>query len=135
MYLLDTVVISETAKRRPTRQVEGWLDRQDSNALFLSVVTLGEIQHGIATVRRRDPAFAQRLSDWLVRLRGSYADRVLPLTMEVALRWGALCAEIGHKDVDLMIAATALEHDLTVVTRNRRHFQDTGVKLFDPFGE
>jgi len=133
MYLLDTVVVSEGGKRRPAPEVVAWLDRQNPAALYLSFVTLGEIAHGIAKVHPFDPAFSRRLTEWLTRLREDYADRVLPLTLDIALRWGQLCAAVGNKNVDLMIAATALASDLTVVTRNRRHFEETGVKLFDPF--
>jgi len=135
MFLLDTVVISEGAKRRPVPGVVDWLERQRPAQLFLSVVTLGEIARGIAGVRRRDPAFAQQLADWLTQLRTTYAERILPLTTPIALRWGELAASLGAANVDLQIAATALEHDLAVVTRNLRHFDGTGVRLVNPFGD
>lgn len=133
MFLLDTVVISEGAKRRPAPPVVGWLEQQVPESLFLSVITVGEIARGIAGVRRHDPAFAMRLAAWLGDLQAGFAERILPLTIPVALRWGELAAALGTTNPDLQIAATALEHRLTVVTRNRRHFDGTGVAVFDPF--
>jgi predicted nucleic acid-binding protein len=133
MFLLDTVVVSEAMKRRPSDKVIGWLSQQDPAALFVSTITLGEIQRGIAAVRRTEPDFALRLGAWLSDLRSLYGDRILSVTDEIALRWGELSAELGNDGFDLLIAATALQNRLTVATRNLRHFEGTGVALFDPF--
>jgi toxin FitB len=100
--------------------------------LYLSVVTIGEIEKGIAKQRRRDPAFARRLAAWLDGVLRHYAARVLPVDVNVARRWGRLADAHGHAGADLLIAATALEHGLTVVTRNTRHFERTGAVLLDP---
>ncbi|MCX8087597.1 MAG: type II toxin-antitoxin system VapC family toxin [Rhodocyclaceae bacterium] len=133
MFLLDTVVVSELRKRRPSPAVLSWLAARQETELFLSVITLGEIQRGIAAKRADDPAFARELQRWLEALPRLYGDRVLPVTAAIAQRWGELSWRAGHGGADLVIAATALEHRLTVVTRNVRHFEPLGVPVFNPF--
>ena len=132
MYLIDTDVLS--ALRRPDRNPEivGWVSAQRAADLYLSVVTVGEIERGIARERTRNPGFADRLGAWLDNLLRLYADRILPADTPVARRWGRLTGAHGHGSPDLLIAATALEHGLTVVTRNVRHFEPTGVAVLDP---
>ena len=100
--------------------------------LHLSVVTVGEIERGITQQQRNNPPFAQDLAHWLDRVLGWYGDRILPVDSATARRWGRLSAIHGHDSADLLIAATALEHGLTVVTRNVRHFEPTGVPVVDP---
>lgn len=134
MYLIDTVVFSELYKRRRHPEFVRWLRAQDEDDFFLSTITLGEIERGIEIQRRRNPQFAATLLAWLDRSIDIYSDRILPVTTQIARRWGALSARIGHDSVDLIIAATALEHGLTVATRNIRHFTPTGVPTEDPFG-
>lgn len=133
MYLLDTNVIS--AIRRPDRapQVAAWLRSVDEQQLFLSVITIGEIARGIALQQARDPAFARDLQDWLDRTTMLFADRLLPFAAEDARIWGQLSARIGHTGADLMIAASALRHDATVVTGNVSDFIPAGVKVVNPF--
>ncbi len=132
MYLIDTDVLS--ALRRPDRNPEivGWVSAQRAADLYLSVVTVGEIERGIARARTRDPGFADRLGAWLDSLLRLYSERILPVDKSVARRWGHLTGKHGHGSVDLFIAATALEHGLTVVTPNVRHFEPTGVAVLDP---
>ena len=132
MYLLDTVVISDLRRSGCYPQTASWAAAQRSYDLFLSVVTLGEIEHGIAQQRAKSPEFAETLATWLDRVLALYADRVLPFDLRSARRWGQLSAALGNSSADLQIAATALEHGLTVVTRNLRHFTATEVKVFDP---
>jgi predicted nucleic acid-binding protein len=134
MYLLDTVVLSELRKHDRHPGVVRWLRDKPADALFLSAVAIGEIERGIARSRAKDPAFAEALDSWLTRTLQIYNDRILPVDTAVARRWGQLSARIGNDGADLLIAATALEHDLTVVTRNVRHFEPTGVAVIDPFG-
>ena len=133
MYILDTNVIS--AVRRPDRapKVAAWLQGKAEQDLFLSVITLGEIERGIRQQEKRDPGFAGDLKIWLDRTVVLFSDRLLPFEAEDARIWGRLSAEIGHNGADLMIAASALRHAATVVTGNTRDFALTGVGLEDPF--
>lgn len=133
MFLLDTVVLSELRKRDRNPNVVRWLTGKATDDIFLSAVTIGEIERGIVRQRGKDPAFAEALESWLDRTIQIYGDRILPVDTQTARRWGSLSARIGNDGADLLIAATALEHGLTVVTRNIRHFEPTGVTLIDPF--
>ena len=133
MYVIDTNVLS--ALRRPERapQVAAWLRGKPEDSLFLSAITLGEIERGIQLQERRDPDFAADLRLWLDRTTLVFSDRILEFGADDARIWGRLSAEIGHTGADLMIAATALHHGATVVTRNLDDFAPTGVALENPF--
>lgn len=133
MHLLDTDVLSELRKRKCNAGVAKWFRSVPDSELYLSAVTFAEIERGIERQRTSDPAFAQDLAAWLEITLRAFGDRILPVTVNVARRWGRLAARIGNKELDLAIAATALEHGLTVVTGNTRHFQQTGVPLLNPF--
>lgn len=132
MYLIDTNVLSALRKRERNPEVTRWIADQRDTDLYLSVVSIGEIERGLAAVEGRDPAFAARLEDWLDAVLRHYGNRILPVDLPVARRWGRLSQQAGNEDPDLLIAATALEHGLTVVTRNTRHFEPTGVPVLDP---
>ena len=134
MFLMDTDILSALRRRDRHPGAVRWLDAQRTVDLHLSVVTIGEIERGITQQRRRNPAFAAELGRWLDRVLGWYGDRILSVTLPVARRWGQLSATLGHGGADLLIAATALEHGLMVVTRNARHFEPTGVQVLNPFG-
>ena len=110
-----------------------WLGEVNAADLFLSVVTIGEIELGISRQQHLNPVFAQQLADWLELTLRAYGERILSLTVGVARRWGRLAAQLGNKQLDLAIAATALEHGLTVVTRNVSDFEPTGVSVLNPF--
>lgn len=133
MYILDTNVIS--AVRRPDRapQVAAWLRGKAEQDLFLSVITLGEIERGIRQQEARDPAFASDLRIWLDRTVLLFSDRLLAFEAEDARIWGRLSAEIGHNGADLMIAASALRHGAIVVTGNVSDFAPTGAAVENPF--
>jgi len=88
---------------------------------------------GIARQHKRDPGFADALAAWLDRVLVLYRERILPFDLQIARRWGHLSAALGNESADLMIAATALEHGLTVVTRNKADFVPTGVPVLNPF--
>jgi len=133
MFLIDTVVLSELRLRQRDPGVVAWISNQRQEDCFLSVVSIGEIERGIARKRSTDAAFAMQLAEWLDQLLRLYGDRLLPVDVGVARRWGLLSAEIGHDSADLLIAATALERGLTVVTRNLRHFTPTGVETLNPW--
>ncbi len=133
MYLLDTNVVS--ALRRPDRHPAptAWLKDQRPSDLYMSVVTIAEIERGIARQISQDSTFARELAAWLERTLAGFADRLLGIDVPTARRWSRLSASLSHNDADLLIAATALEHGLTVVTRNLRHFEPTGVPVLNPF--
>lgn len=133
MFLLDTVVLSELRKKDRNPGLVRWIDQRKDSELFVSVVTIGEIERGIRQLRDKDTAFAQRLTDWQSQLLLLYVDRILPVTMPIARRWGSLSAELGRADADILIAATALEHDMTVVTRNEKHFVPAGGRVLNPW--
>ena len=136
-FLLDTNIPSETIKLRPDLRVARWLDQQASGTLYLSVVTVGELRRGF--VMAPDPKRRARLEHWLENdIFGWFSQRILPVTREIADRWGEIdgvCQQIGTpaNTADGLIAATALIHNLTVVTRNVRDFANLGVPLFNPW--
>ena len=127
------MLISEPRKRIVDRGAMRWLEEVDRTQTYISAISLGEIAAGIEKKRNAAPDFSRRLDDWFADMRAFYASRTLSITVEVALRWGSLYTRLGRRDMDLLIAATALEHDLTVVTRNTRHFEPTGTKLVNPY--
>lgn len=132
MYLLDTNVVSELRKPRPHGAVLAWLQAAADADLYLSAVTLGEIQSGIELTREQDPAKAAEIEAWADMLAQAY--NVLPMDAQTFRVW----ARLLHRKSDTlyedaMIAATATVHSLTVVTRNVGDFSEFGVKLFNPF--
>lgn len=133
MWLLDTMVISELRKRVPDPNIVTWLSSTPENSLFISVVTICEIQRGIALQRTIDAPFAGRLQQWMDALMRNYGDRLLPITPEITCRWGEFSARAGHDGADVMIAATAICHGLCVVTRNERHFSPFLVPILNPY--
>jgi toxin FitB len=137
VYLVDTDVISEARKgARGNAGVRAFLSRaSDEGAeLYLSAVTIGELRQGIERIRHRgDQAQAQRLERWLLVVTSAYADRILPLDEETAHVWGRLRVPNPENPIDKQIAATALIHDLEVITRNVAHFAVTGVRMRNPF--
>lgn len=132
MFLLDTDVLSALRRRERNPETVRWVDAQRTADIHLSVVTIGEIERGITRQLQRDPFFANELTLWLDRVLSWYGDQIIPVDVATARRWGRLSATLGHNSVDLLIAATALEHGLTVVTRNVRHFEPTGVPVVNP---
>jgi predicted nucleic acid-binding protein len=135
MFLLDTVVLSELGKppQQRNRNLVHWIGAVPSQDLFLSVLTIGEIERGIERQRNLDLPFAESIADWLDKIVRMYEGRILAIDVAVARRWGRLSHRIGNKGLDLAIAATALKHGLTVVTRNVSDFEPTGVPVLDPF--
>ncbi len=131
MYLIDTNVLSALRRRERNPAVVGWIEGQRMADLYISVITVGEIERGIKQQQRYNPDFARDLSGWLDRMLDWYADRILSVDTATARRWGQLSAALGHESADLLLAATALEHGLTVATRNVRHFEPTGVSVID----
>ncbi len=131
MYLVDTNVLSEA--RRGTTVARDWLRSVDPETIYLSVITLGEIMKGIELRQRTDPRAAGSLRQWLEQLRQGHADRILPVGDEVALEWGRLAAERPRAMADALIAATAIVHRKTIVTRNTADFEGTRVPVINPW--
>jgi hypothetical protein len=115
--------------------VVAWIGSVADTDLYVSAATIVEIEFGIERQRRLDPAFAEALAGWLDTMLRVYGERVLPITVQVARRWGRLIAQMGNRNLDLAIAATALEGGLTVVTRNVSHFAPAGVPMLNPFDD
>lgn len=137
MYLVDTNVISEA--RKGERADQGVLTffhtaAAQGQALYLSVVTVGELRRGVELIRHRgDEPQALRLERWMQTILRDYKDQILALDADAAQVWGRLRVPHPEHEIDKLIAATALVHDLTVVTRNVRHFGAAGLKLLNPF--
>jgi predicted nucleic acid-binding protein len=137
MYLLDTNVLSELRKRRSGKidpAVEAWAGSVDQADMFLSVITIMEVELGVALLERRDPRQAGVLRLWLHdKVIPAFAGRILPIDAAIALRCARLHVPETKSERDAWIAATGLAHDLTVVTRNLPDFAGTGVPLVDPW--
>lgn len=133
-YLLDTNFISELRKGdRANRGVQAWAIANDPAQWSLSVLTIGEIRTGIEDCRDTDPAQAAALEKWLTAQVTKFSANILAVTLDIADRWGRLMSATRLPDTDLLLAATALEYDLTVVTRNVADFRDSGVRLVNPW--
>jgi tRNA(fMet)-specific endonuclease VapC len=133
-YLLDTCVLAEFKKKEPEQKVIDWLDKQNEQSLFLSVITIGEIQKGISALpnskRKRE------LEKWLERLIYRYDRRILNLGINEMIAWGELNGRLAKKGfvfpfMDSLIAATVLTNNLTLITRNDLDFKNTGIKLLN----
>ena len=134
MYLIDTNVISELRKgqtRNPN--VHSWYSTISMEELFLSVLVLGEIRSGAERLRRHDPVQAIALERWLDRVRHAFRERIFDVDQDVADLWGRLNVPSRLSVVDSLLAATALRHGLTLVTRNIKHIARTGVNYLNPF--
>ena len=134
MHLVDTMVLSERSKAKAAPAVLEWLHAVELQDIFISVMTIGEIQRGIHKLERQQGRAASRYRRWLDATLQQYATQILPVTLDIARCWGPLTFDMKRADPDLVIAATAIEHDLVLVTRDVRRFEPTGVKLFNPYG-
>lgn len=132
-YLLDTNVISEVRKRQGSQQVKAWVDESFGPTLYLSTISIGEIRCGIELRRRRDVQQALVLERWLARLYDSFLDRIVPVTSEIAEEWGRLNSARTLQTADGLLAATAKVHGWSIVTRNVKDFEGTGVAVVNPF--
>ena len=137
MYLLDTNVISELRKAKSGKannKVVAWAESVSTSSLFLSVISILEIETGILLVERRDPAQGAILRTWLNHhVLPAFSERLLPIDLAIAQRCAQLHIPDPRSDRDALIAATALVHGMTVVTRNTKDFLGSAVKLLDPW--
>ena len=133
-FLLDTNVVSELRRGdRADPGVRQWFEAHAADQLWLSALVVGELRRGVELLRRRDAKAGDVLSAWLDGVTTEFGDRVLPITMEVCERWGVLNVPDPLPVVDGLMAATALEHELVLVTRNTRDVERTGVQVDNPF--
>jgi hypothetical protein len=131
--LLDTNVLSETRKKKADQGVMAFLQSCDASALYISVLTLGELRKGVVAKRRNDANGAALLSSWVDGIELSFADRILGIDGPAARLWGEWSGERPRTVVDTLIAATAFTHELTLVTRNLRDVKGLPVKALDPW--
>jgi predicted nucleic acid-binding protein len=132
-WLLDTNIVSELRKgERAHPRLQTWFAATDEEALFTSVLVVGELRRGIESLRRRDVPSALALEHWLAALTDGFADRILPVDRMVAEEWGRLNVPDPVPTVDGLLAATARVHGLTLVTRNTRDVARAGVPFLDP---
>jgi predicted nucleic acid-binding protein len=134
-YLLDTNVLCETRKRRADTGVISFLEAAEASSLFISVLTLGELRKGIVAKKLKDPDpdAAKRLGAWVEGLEFSFADRILGIDAATARLWGDWSGQRPRPMVDTLLAATAVLHELTLVTRNLRDVRGIPVKLLNPW--
>lgn len=133
-WLIDTNVASELRRGQQANPgVLAWAERARNEPVFTSVLVMGELRRGVELRRMKDPAAAAALEQWVQRILESYPERVLPVDQAVAERWARLGIPDRVPVFDGLIAATALVHDLTLVTRNVRDMARTGVRILDPF--
>ncbi len=133
-YLLDTNVISELRRKTPEPSVIAWFSKRPASTLYLSVLTLGELRKGIESVKDLERRMA--LTDWIeTELPAFFTGRILPIDVKVTDRWGRLLAAAGRPlpAIDSLLAATAAHHDLSVVTRNSRDFDNLGLSIINPW--
>lgn len=139
MFLLDTNVISELRKagsHKANKKVIAWSKREPANSLFISVLTILELEIGILQHERRDPRQGAVLRSWLdTHVLPAFADRILTIDVAVAQRCAKLHVPNRCSDRDALIAATALVHGMTVVTRNVKDFTSTGVEIINPWDD
>jgi toxin FitB len=138
-WLLDTNVVSEGVRERPSPKVMSWIAAKKSAETAISIVTLAELRDGASSAR--DAAKRRQLTEWIeTEVVSSFGDRMLSLTTEILIDWIRLARRLRGKGrmreaADLLIAATARVHDLTLVSRNARHFAGTGVVVYDPWND
>lgn len=134
-YLLDTNVISELVRPKPAKAVLAWFENVPSEALHISVLTLGEIRKGVEYMP--DSARREKLRLWLEHeLADWFGNRILPVDIAVADRWGRLIVQMGRPvpSIDSLLAATAMHHELRLVTRNQKDFNYPGLEVINPWG-
>lgn len=135
-FLIDTNILSEIRKdAKADAGVRDWFSQVEDHQLYESVLTLGEMRQGVGRIRRRGPIAANALQQWLRQVEAANNARILPVSLEIADRWGHINVPDKLPVIDGLLAETALTHDLTLATRNVRDVERSGVKLLNPFSE
>lgn len=137
-YLLDTCVLSEYVKKKPNFQVIQWLDEQNEDSLFISILTIAELKKGIIKIEKSQASRYQKLNNWLLKIEQRFAGRILPLNKNILDTWATICGESeasGKKlpIMDSLIASTATQYNLIIVTRNIDDFKFSSNQLFNPW--
>lgn len=137
-YLFDTCVLSEYVKKRPNEKVIQWLDEQDEATLFISILSLGEIRKGIIKIEKTQPQRHQKLTAWLQKVEVRFSKRTLILGKNTIKIWAIICGKTEAEGkklpiIDSLIAATAYQYNLIIVTRNITDFQFSSVQVFSPW--
>jgi len=132
-FLLDTNVVSETRKKRADASVIAFLEAADSASLYLSVLTIGELRKGVVAKKRTDPAAANSLAAWVEGLEFGFADRILGIDAATARLWGEWSADRPRPVVDTLLAATAVQRGLTLVTRNTSDVRGIPARVHNPW--
>ena len=132
-YLLDTNILSETRRKQADERVISFLSAAEPSALYVSVLTLGELRKGVALKKRTDPDAAKKLAAWVDGLEYSFAERILGIDAVTARLWGEWSGQRPRPVIDTLIAATAAARELTLVTRNTADVSDLRVNLLDPW--
>lgn len=133
-FLLDTNVVSEVRKReRGDSNLRVWFSDHRGDEFWLSVLVVGELRRGVDLIVRRDPTAGQALGTWLASIIDEFSDRILPVTIGISERWGLLAVRDPVPVIDGLLAATAIEHQLTLVTRNTADVAHSGVAHVNPF--
>jgi hypothetical protein len=134
-YLLDTNILSETRKKQADEKVVAFLTSADPSSIYISILTLGELRKGVAQKRRTDPATAASLAAWVDGLEFGFANHILAVDTATAKVWGELSAQRPRPVIDTLLAATAIVHELTFVTRNTSDVEDIDMTLLNPFAK
>lgn len=132
-YLLDTNVISELRKHSAHELVKDWVAKRESQQLFISCITIGEIKVGALKRFKKKQSEGQVLLDWLEKLISQYVDRILPIDVAISQTWGELLAIDSTNPIDALIAAQGIVYRMCIITRNIKHFRDFKVQVINPF--
>jgi hypothetical protein len=130
---LDTNILSETRKKQPDQRVLAFLSRTNATALYLSCLSLGELRKGVALKSKTDPLAAKTLGEWVEGLETNFAERILDVGTASAKLWGEWSAQRPRPVVDTLLAATAVVHNMVLVTRNESDVEDLPVKVLNPW--
>lgn len=132
-YLLDTNAVSELRRPLRLKKLDDLIKNQPLGSLYISVLTVGELRKGFVKLQRKEEIRSANLASWIDGVISFYGERILPVNMQIAMQWAQISAVRTLPTIDTLLAATAIVHDLTLVTRNTKDFTDTGVKILNPW--